>query len=153
ALPHGSLVFRPAYSDGERSGRVAAENAEIAALARLRARFSDSKLPQVVIKMLVHQYRPLLRSQRSEETVWMRGTASRPRCDEPVDQVEQPRALRVQIPFVAHAQRIDGRRVPAHRFIVAQHQRFHDRADDLPDQLARRTHLACRELEATGAVR
>jgi hypothetical protein len=53
----------------------------------------NTKLPQMMIQMLVHQSCPLLRRELSEEGVRILGTAPRPGLGKPVDQCGQLRAF------------------------------------------------------------
>jgi len=60
----------------------------------------DSKLPQMMIQMLVHQDRPLLRRQSPKEAVRVRRAALGPGGYKPVDHTVQTCAFLCQVPII-----------------------------------------------------
>src|SRR6476660_3144717 len=78
-----------------------------------------SKLPQMVIGMLVHQYRPLIRRHRPEERVWMRGARLWSALREAIHEGAHSRALGFELRLIAHDEKRCRRGVPPHRLVVA----------------------------------
>src|SRR5438445_2277684 len=94
----------------------------------------DPKLPQMMIQMLVHQDRPLLRRQWPEEAVRMCGATVGPGGYKPVDQTVQTRAFLCQVPLILDNQTFHSRRIAAQRFVVPKHLWLDDGAHDPSDQ-------------------
>jgi hypothetical protein len=119
-----------------------AKNSYIATLVERHSRFAmpikvpslNPKLPQMMIQMLVHQDRPLLRRQRPEEAVRMCGTALGPGGYKPVDQTVQTRAFLCQVPLILNNQTFHSRRIAAQRFVVPKHVWLDDGAHDPSEQ-------------------
>jgi len=61
----------------------------------------DTELPQMMIKMLVHQDGPFVRREPAEKTVWVFGAAVRPGGTEPIDQSEQSLSFDFQISLIS----------------------------------------------------
>ena len=62
----------------------------------------DIELPQMMIKVLVHQDGPLVGRERAEKTVWVFGAAIRSGGNEPTNQSEQSLSFDVQISRIFH---------------------------------------------------
>jgi hypothetical protein len=62
----------------------------------------DTELPQMMIKMLVHQDGPFVRRELAEKTVRVFGAAIRPGGNEPIDQSGQSLSFDFQISLVSH---------------------------------------------------
>jgi hypothetical protein len=114
-----------------------------------RADYSlDTELAQVVVEMLIHQLRPLVRRETAEKGVRMCGAPSRPADGEPIDQPGETRVLRLEVARVADDEIRRRRGVRPHRFVVAESEPFDQRTDDTSDQHARRPSVAERHLQS-----
>ena len=96
-----------------------------------------SELAQVVVDMLVHQDRPLFRSEPSKEGVRMGGAGRRTFCDEAIDRRTQAGPFNFKISLILDDQAVYGGGVSAHWLVVFQGQGLDDGAEDAADQLAR----------------
>src|SRR5215469_3869794 len=111
------------------------------------------ELPQMMIQMLVHQSVPLLRRERSKEGVRMLGAALRPALGETVNQCAQALAFLREVSFIRHNKTLGCRSIAPHRRFVLQHLRFHERANDPPDEHSRLIAVANGPLHRRSAVR
>jgi hypothetical protein len=111
------------------------------------------KLPQMMVQMFIHQNRPLIWCEPSEEAVRMRGAFCWPVRGEPVDQLAQALPFGFQVALILDHQLVHGRRIPAERFVVPQHFGFNDASDNPPHERAGRKQVAKRHFDPSGAMR
>src|SRR5512140_225933 len=111
-----------------------------------------SELPQMVIGMLVHQYRPLSRRHRPEERVRMRGARLRAALGEAVHQGDHARAPGFELGLLAHLEERCRRVVPPHWLVVADHGALDHPADDASDEHSRRLAITQGRLHRPSAL-
>src|SRR5215471_9174831 len=106
----------------------------VSAVVLLPTAFLHAKLSQMMIEVLVHQLRPLVRRHLPKERVWICRAALRPRRGKPLHQRGQPKALFAQVPVILHEQTLRRRRVLSHRRLVLERHGLHHRPEDAPQK-------------------
>jgi len=107
-----------------------------------------SKLSQMMIEVLVHQYAPLLACERTEERMRMGATTIRACGGKPIDQSEESRPFHVHIMRIARDQLLCSRRIAVHGLIVTEREAFHDWAEDPPHECTLGAYVAECHLQA-----
>src|SRR5215475_1913503 len=86
---------------------------------------SDSKLPQMMVEMSVHQARPPLGRHLAEETMRILRAPRRTSGSKLVNQSRQPLAFLREVSFVRHNQALRRGRILPERVFIAKHQWLH----------------------------
>ena len=113
----------------------------------------DTELPQMMIKMLVHQDGPFVWRELAEKTVRVFGAAIRPGGNEPIDQSEQSLSFDLQISLISHDEPLDCWRISAHGLVVSEDYRLYHPPDESPDQGSGGAPVPRSQLQARRAVR
>src|SRR6266568_3176510 len=88
----------------------------------------------MMVEMLVHQDRPLLRREPPKEAMRMPCTPLRPRRRKAVNQSAEPVSLPIEVPFIRHDEGLGCRGVSAHRLIVPKHHWLDHFPNDPPHE-------------------
>src|SRR5215471_487978 len=113
----------------------------------------DTELPQMMIKMLVHQDGPFVRRELAKKTVRVFGAAIRSGGNEAIDQSEQSLSFDFQISLISHDQPLDCWRISAHGFVVSEDHRLYRPPNESPDQGSGRAPDPGSQLQASRAMR
>ena len=113
---------------------------------------SGTKLPEVMVQMLIHQCGPLRRRQRPEEAMRVRGAAIGTGRSKAINQCAQAFLFRCKIAFIRHHKTLRGWRIPAHGLFIPKRFRLRDRSQDPAYKHARRTDVPNRPLHSDGTM-